>query len=179
MSTSCRKPPPSRRSRSAWTTSAPDGLTGTPAPVRPLTAEDLRQGLAEGLFWAAGEGHRAPADVLVGTDQEHAVFVDLADPRPVVVDIGVLAARADDHRVDGDVELVAYFLGGCRPRLASDTGDQRERGVRGEVEGGDLVRGVADPHVRQVRAGDGGGLVIKLRVPRWLRPFRSIRNDRG
>lgn len=42
-----------------------------------------------------------------------------------------------------------------------------------------LVHVVADPHVRQVGAGDGGGLVVKLRVPCRLRSFRSIRNDRG
>ena len=40
-----------------------------------------------------GDGHRTPADVLVGADQEHAVLADLADPRPVVVDVGDLAAR--------------------------------------------------------------------------------------
>jgi hypothetical protein len=53
-------------------------------------AEDARQDLAEGLFWVAGEGHGAPADVLVGADQEHAVLAGLADPGPVVADVGDL-----------------------------------------------------------------------------------------
>ena len=125
-----------------------------------------------------GGGSSSASRCACRAGQEHAVLADLADPLPVVVDVGDLASRADNHRVDGDAELVAYFLGGGCPCLAGDAGDQRERGVgaRSRVE----TLWVASPtHVRQVRAGDGGGLVVKLRVPRWLGPFRSIRNDRG
>ena len=59
--------------------------------ILPLSAEDAGEGLAFGLFGVAVEGHRAPADARVGADQEHAVLVDLADPRPVVVDVGDVA----------------------------------------------------------------------------------------
>jgi len=41
-----------------------------------------------------GEGHRALAGLLVGADQERAVLVDIADPRPVGVDVGDPAAAA-------------------------------------------------------------------------------------
>ena len=47
---------------------------------------------------------------LSGGTRERAVLAGLAGPCPVVVDVGDLAAGADDHGVDGDVELAACFL---------------------------------------------------------------------
>src|ERR1700722_7505471 len=103
------------------------------------------------MYGSSRQGHGSPGDELVRADQESAVLVDLADPGPVVVDVGDLAAGADDHGLDRDVQVPADLLGRLRPGLAGDAGEQRERAVGGEVEGGDVARGVADPDMRQVR----------------------------
>src|SRR5487761_370954 len=145
-------------------------------------AEQGGEGVPERLLGVGGQGHRAPADELVRADEQHAVLVDLAQPRPVVVDVGDLAPWTDDHRLERNAKVVAYLRGGRRPRLAGDAGDQRERVVLREVERGGLVgaplvwRG-ADPGVRQVRAGDGGGLVVQLGVALGRRPGTAVALD--
>src|SRR6202034_1346944 len=92
-----------------------------------LSAEQACQRITEVLVGGDREGHRAPGDELVRPDQEGAVLVDLADPGPVVVDVGDLAAGADDHGLDRGVEVPADLLGRLRPGLAGDAGKQRER----------------------------------------------------
>ena len=65
----------------------PPLVTGLPAAVRRdsqagfrrracLPTKDLGECVAQRLFRIVGQGHRAPADVLVGADQGHAVLFD-------------------------------------------------------------------------------------------------------
>src|SRR6185437_14677449 len=79
-------------------------------------AQQRGEGFPERLLGVGGQAHRAPADELVRAHEQHAVLVDLAAPRPVVVDVGDLAARTDDHRLERDAEVVAHLRGGRRPR---------------------------------------------------------------
>src|ERR1700730_16243765 len=94
-------------------------------------AEQRRHRLPQATLGVLRQPHRAPADVLVGAYQDRALLRDLADPGPVVVDVGDLAPGADDHGLERDAEVVRDLAGGISPRLAGDPGDRREPGERG------------------------------------------------
>src|SRR5450756_1929019 len=75
------EPKQTRCGRVSWTKRMPS-IFRLPSA---LDAQQGREGVAQFSFRAGGHGHGAPADELVRPDQQDAVLLDLADPRPVVV----------------------------------------------------------------------------------------------
>src|SRR5437016_3440155 len=116
-----------------------------------------------------GEVGGAEGDVLIGPDEQAAAIADLAEPAPVPEYVVVFAAVPDG--VDGDVEaeLGRHFFGGFAPWLTADADEEAEPAVTGQIQGGDHLRSLLHPGVRQPGAGMGGGVVEEFGVAGRLR----------
>jgi hypothetical protein len=149
-----------------------------PGSESPAAAvEDRLQGSAQIMHRVGGHRGRSPGDVGVGAHEHAAVLADLAQTRPVLVEIGVAACGADDVGGDLDPQLAGDPSGGARPRLAGDAGQQREAALAGEVVGAHAMPVLAQPAVRQARPGPGRGVVVQLGVAGVGRLGRSVRHD--
>src|SRR5580693_3543623 len=173
---------PSRCNR--WATTNPAGPAPTIATPGLL---DIRSAAcqSERLLDRGGEPPRAvrrgargsPGHMPVRAYQDAAGGLHLTQPSPLAVRVGHAFAASDDMDPDGYPRARRGFRRRARPRLTTDSGEQREGQVVNEVERGDRDAVAFEPGVRDAGAGPGGRLVVQLGVARRDGVRAAVVND--
>src|SRR5580693_4194334 len=163
---------------SRWATTNPAGPAPTIATPGLLDIRSPRAWSAacqsERLLYRGGELPRAvrrvprgsPGHVPVRAYQDAAGGLHLTQTSPLAVRVGHAFAASDDMDPDGYPRARRGFRRRARPRLTTDSGEQREGQVVNEVERGDRDAVAFEPGVRDAGAGPSGRLVVQLRVAR-------------
>ena len=88
--------------------------------------EHLRQYGAKSPFGICHHRIRAPRDDLVGTNENDAIFINLAQSLPIEVQVSNLTTWPDNDALEWNPHLLGNFFRRRCPLLAGDTGDQCE-----------------------------------------------------
>src|SRR5690242_4313752 len=114
---------------------------GSVSWVKPMSAPSQHrgQGALERTGRVVRQGLGPPGDVFVRADQQRTRFVDLAELRPVVVEVGDLASRADHDGLDVDAQGRSNIGSGGFPGFARDTGNEGETVIRRKIHESQLI----------------------------------------